>query len=152
MIIDLSPTQDPGDLVDAIWAVRRAERRDLQPEIVRLLDHTDSTVREEAVSLLFVKWADRSLRSRLLDLIRSDPDFGVRARAAGALAVTSDDQSSSGDRAVLCHVILNRTDDPVVRKAAYEALHRIVRGKSMILDDDVDIDEDLDLEWVKAEC
>jgi HEAT repeat protein len=150
--IDLSPWRAPAELVNAIWAARREERRDLQPAIVQLLDHDDPTVREEAVSLLFVKWADRSLRQRLISLMRSDPDFGVRARAAGALGLTSDDRSRRHDCEVLRQIVLDREDDPVVRKACYEALQAMIHGKAMLLDDDVDLDEDVDLEWVKAAC
>ena len=32
---------------------------------------------------------------------------------------------------------------------AYEALHKIVRGESIFLDNNVDLDEDVDLDWIK---
>lgn len=148
MNIDLSPWQAPADLINAIWAVRRAGRRDFQPDIVRLLNHEDPTVREEAISLLFVKWADQSLRERLVDLVRSDPDFGVRSRAAGALALLSNASSRRDDCEILRSIVLDRREDSIVRKASYEALYRIIHGKPLVLSDNVDLDEDVDLDWV----
>lgn len=147
--VDLSPWRSAGELVDAIWAARRAARRDLQPDVVRLLDHEDPTVREEALSLLFVKWADLSERERLVQLTRSDPDPGVRSRAAGALGITSSQRSRSADIAVLRGVLLDRGEEDLVRRACYEALCHIAQGRPQPLRDSVDLDEDLDLTWVR---
>jgi HEAT repeat protein len=152
MNVDLSPWREAAELIDAIWAVRRAGRRDLEPEVVRLLDHDDPTVREEALSLLFVKWADSSLRERLVGLVGSDPDCGVRSRAAGALALTSTQQTRKSDSKLLGTIILDREEEPFVRKAAYEALHHITHGKPLLLADDVDLDEDVSLDWVREVC
>ena len=149
MTIDLSHWQDSSALIDAIWEVRRGNRKELRADVVRLLEHGDPIVREEALSLLFVKWAEKALRERLLDLLASDPDFGVRSRAAGALGALSDKGTSREDVAVLQKIVLDRADDPLVRKAAYESLHMIVRGQSILLDDDIDLDEEVDLEWIK---
>jgi len=149
MNIDLSPWRVPADLIDAIWTARRADRRDLQPEIVGLLRHEDPNVREEAISLLFVKWADTSQRELLVNLVHSDPDFGVRARAAGAFAVVSNESTRQRDCEVLRAIVLDRGDDPTVRKASYEAIHHILRGAPLSLDDDIDLDEDVDLDWLK---
>jgi HEAT repeat protein len=147
--IDLSPWRGATELIDAIWAVRRTGRRDLQPDVVRLLEHDDPTVREEAISLLFVKWADHSLRELLISLLISDPDFGVRSRAAGALALTSTERTRKSDSVLLSKIILDRESEPLVRKAAYEALYRIMNDKELFLADDVDLDEDVSLDWVK---
>lgn len=150
--IDLSPWRTPSELIDAIWAVRRLGRKDLETEVLKLLDHEDPTVREEAISLLFVKWQAVSRRDRLMDALCSDPDFGVRSRAAGALALTSNSSTRRRDCRILCSIVLNREDDPDVRKACYEALHRLARREAVMLQDDVDIDEDIDLGWVAALC
>jgi HEAT repeat protein len=149
MSIDLSPWQQPSKLIDAIWEVRRGERRDLFDGVAALLDHEDAIVREEAMGLLFVKWGDTSLRERLMELIRSDPDFGVRSQAALALAATSRPQSKSDDVQLLRSIVLNRSEDPNVRVTAYEALYQMVNGKFISLDDDTDIDEDVDLDWLR---
>jgi len=148
MTIDLSPWRDPADLIDAIWQSRRADRRDLLPDLVRLLEHENANVREEVVSLLFVKWKEQTLRARLLQLLQSDSDFGVRSRAAGALALSSTEDTRTADVDALRTIVLDRQDDPIVRKAAYEALYRVMNDKPLTLDDDIDIDEDVDLGWV----
>ena len=150
MSIDLSPWRAPAELIDAIWEIRRSGLRDRRDEIVRLLDHDDPTVREEVVSLLFVKWADGTLRDRLVDLVRSDPDPGVRARAAGALPAVSAQGIRQTERELLRGIVLDVREDDTVRRASYEALCRIVHGESTILDDATDLDEDVDLDWVRS--
>ncbi len=152
MSIDLSPWRAASDLVNAIWEARRAGRTDLRPEIVGLLDHEDPTVREEAISLLFVKWSDTSVRDRLTELLRCDPDFGVRSRAASAIALTSDEGTRQSDCLALRGVVLDKHDDAMVRKASYEALFRIVHGHATTLADDDDLDEDIELDWVREAC
>jgi hypothetical protein len=99
-----------------------------------------------------VKWADTSHRERLVEIARLDPDFGVRSRAAGALALTSNEQSRASDSAMLGRIVLDHGEDPLVRKACYEALYRIAYGKPLTLGDDADLDEDVDLDWVKDVC
>ena len=150
MKIDLSPWNQSADLIAAIWAARRDNRRDLRADIVRLLESDDPIAREELISLIFIAWADRSLREALKHLVSSDPDFGVRARIAGALGSMSDATSRSDDIAVLRTLVLDRHENETVRKAAYESLQKIVNGRFEINSDEVDIDEDLDLGWVNA--
>jgi len=146
--IDLSPSREPAELIDAIWEVRRSERRDLRADLLKLLTHQNPTVREEVLSVLFVKWKDVSLRARLLDVLRRDPDFGVRSRAVGALGAISSETTRDADRALLAGLIMNRTEDHTVRKASYETLYRLTFSKPCHLNDDVDMDEDLNLDWV----
>lgn len=147
MTIDLSPWRAPDELVDAIWEARRNDRRDLLIQILRLLSHPSPTVREEAASLLFLKWRDRTNRQRLITMATSDGDPGVRARAAGIISLTAT-QNIAGELDILRDIVLNRQEDDVVRKIAYEGLVRLVKGDFIVLDDELDIDEDLDLEWV----
>ena len=150
--IDLSPWRPASELIDALWAVRRSGRKELEAEVLRLLHHEDPIVREEAISLLFVKWQAASQRDRLVDALRSDSDFGVRSRAAWALALTCDSNTRQSDCGILCSIVLNREEDAEVRKACYEALHRVVRREDVMLEDDLDIDEDIDLKWVTDFC
>lgn len=147
--IDLTRWRTSSDLVNAIWEVRRANRRDLKGEVAQLLEHDSPIVREEAISLLFVRWAERELRPQLVELIRSDPDPGVRSRAAGALAILSDEATRNEDGDVLRAIVLNRREESSVRQASYEALYRITFGTSTTLKDDVDLDNDVDLRWVR---
>ena len=50
-MIDLSPDRDPAELIDALYAARRAERKDLRPQVEQLTQHSSPTVREEAAAL-----------------------------------------------------------------------------------------------------
>lgn len=150
MSIDLSPGRSPADLIDAIWATRRADRRDLLPSLIELLGHKEPTVREEAVSLVFVKWKEASERKLLENIIRDDSDEGVRARALGALAIMSEPATRSRDIETLRALVLDRQEAEQVRKAAYEALALLIRHRPSPIDDSTDIDEDLDLEWVRS--
>jgi HEAT repeat protein len=148
--IDLSSSQQPADLVNAIWAARRADSRELRPHLIELLSHPDPTVREEVISLLFVKWRDQALHERLLAIVRGDPDVGVRGRAAGALAAISDARTQAEDVKVLRDMVLNVHNEEDLRKCCYEALGALVGGSGRPIGDDIDLDEDVDLDWVRA--
>ncbi|MGH7646535.1 MAG: HEAT repeat domain-containing protein [Gemmatimonadaceae bacterium] len=149
MTIDLSPWRRPDELVNAIWEARRNDRRDLLNHIAQLLSHSSPTVREEAASLVFLKWGDLTHREQLLAMTTSDPDARVRARTAGILSLTPETQDGSNELRLLRDIVLNRREEDVVRKSAYEGLARLVKGEVVALDDEVDIDEDLDLDWVQ---
>ncbi|HEX6815216.1 MAG TPA: HEAT repeat domain-containing protein [Gemmatimonadaceae bacterium] len=149
MTIDLSRWRAPDELVNAIWEARRNDRRDLVVQVVQLLSHSSPTVREEAASLVFVKWGDRAHRQRLLAMATSDRDAGVRARAAGIMSLTAPTQNIGNELRILRDIVLNRQEEDVVRKSAYEGLVRLVKSDFIVLDDELDIDEDLDLNWVQ---
>lgn len=147
---DLSPERSPADLVDALWRVRREQRKDLVSQVRGLARHPSPTVREEVVSLLAVKWQDHETRQLLLELLRADDDFGVRSRAAYALAAISSERTRAEDIRLLRRMILDQDEDRLVRAAAYEGL-ALVAGRTMSpLDDNVDVGRDLDLEWVRT--
>lgn len=150
MSIDFSLDGEPADLVDAIWAARRAQRRDLVPEILGLLEHDVPTVREEVISLVFAKWRESSERHLLERTIRDDADTGVRARAVGALATISEPSTLASDIATLRDIVLNRHEEEQVRKAAYEGLVLLVRNDPSPIDDATDLDEDINLDWVRS--
>ncbi len=149
MTIDLSPWRAPDELISAIWEARRNDRRDLLDQVVQLLSHSSPTVREEAASLVFLKWGDRAHRQQLLTMATSDRDSGVRARAAGIMSLSAAAQNIGHELRILRDIVLNRQEEDVVRKGAYEGLVRLVRGDFIVLDDELDIDEDLDLDWVQ---
>jgi len=149
MTNDLSLWRAPDELVNAIWEARRNDRRDLLVQVIELLSHSSPTVREEAASLVFLKWDDRTHRRRLLAMAITDQDPGVRARAAGIIALTAASQNRGNEFRILRDIVLNRHEEDVVRKVAYEGLVRLVKGDFIVLDDELDIDEDLDLDWVQ---
>ena len=149
MTNQFSASQDPAALINAIWSVRRSGDQHHIPEILSLLDHTDPVVREEALSLLFVKWEARQYHDRLARMVRKDSDAGVRARAAGALALMSNETTRGEDIAILRDAVLDVHEDEIVRKASYEGLLEMI-GRPGLLNDEVDLDEDVELDWVRA--
>ena len=150
MSIDLSEGRDPVDLINSIWEARRGNRRDLLPQLLDLLKHAEATIRGEAVSLVFAKWKEGSHRHRLEGIIQEDIDPGVRARALGALATISSPSTRISDIKTLRRYVLNGNEPEQVRKAAYESLVLLARNEVLLIDDNTDIDEDIDLEWVRS--
>lgn len=151
MRIDLSPGNRPEDLIDAIWAVRRGNHRDLRPEVVRLLSHYDPFVRQEALSLLFAKWKDVSLRDRLIHILQNDPDAGVRSRAASALPCVSTPGTRREDKQLLREILLNPAEDDLVRRACYESLYMITHGRPKLLEDTEDLSVLIQQEWIHTD-
>ena len=135
-MIDLTSSRDPADLIDALFEARRENRRELQDAVVKLLEHEEPMVREEAVSLLCTKWEMRDLRPKAREMLQHDEDFGVRARAALGLGSVSMRATRQEDAALLVRVFEEEGLPPEVRQACYEALSLIAgRPTSVELDD-----------------
>ncbi len=120
--VNLHPDQEPAALIDALYAARRQDRVDLVKEVEALLVHNEPRVRAEAASLLFTKWRMNNLRARALDLLRLDPDGGVRARAAIGFASLISNANRNSDIGILRDVVVNDGEDMEVRRACFEAL------------------------------
>lgn len=131
--------------------MRRGNRRELRPEVVRLLSHHDPIVREEALSLLFVKWKDVSLRDRLIHILQNDPDAGVRSRAAGAIPAVSAPGTRREDKQMLREILLNPAEDDSVRRACYESLYEITYASPIALEDTEDLSGLIQQEWIHAD-
>jgi HEAT repeat protein len=136
--IDLCAARDPADLVDALYAARREDRRDLRGQVELLLRHGDPIVREEALSLLLVKWGVADLRSAARDLLLGDPDSGVRARAAFALAAVSEGAARHEVAQLLADVYLANADSAPVRRACFEGLSFLAGQPRLVELDDTD--------------
>jgi HEAT repeat protein len=120
---DLAAGDKPASqLIDAIWAARQGGRMDLHPAVAALLEHEDPIVREEALSLLLVKWSLRQYRPKAAAMLLQDEDFGVRGRAAIGLAAVSDPSTRREDVAVLVRTLKDADEDMETRRASYEAL------------------------------
>lgn len=123
---DLSIAGRSGaQLVDAIWKAFRDNRRDLHAVISLLIDHEDPVVREEALSVLLVKWTDIRYRRRAAMALIDDPDFGVRARAALGLASVCSEATRGEDIRLLLRTLCDSEEDPETRRSSYEALFLI---------------------------
>jgi hypothetical protein len=83
-------------------------------------------------------------------VLREDTDPGVRASAVGALAILSEPASRQRDIAMLRDVVLDRREAEEIRKAAYEGLTMLLHGHTSLIDDATDLDEDMDIDWVKS--
>ena len=65
------------------------------------------------------------------------------------MSLTAPTQNIGNELRILRDIVLNRQEEDVVRKSAYEGLVRLVKSDFIVLDDELDIDEDLDLNWVQ---
>lgn len=128
-MIDLYPDREPEELIDALFEARRSNRIDLAPQVGRLLAHDAPMVREEAISLLATKWALTEWRTDILELLKSDPDFGVRSRAASGLANLSSSSTRHEDLAVLVGVVRNVREETVVRQSCLESIAALTGQK-----------------------
>jgi HEAT repeat protein len=120
---DLSKWRDPADLIDALFEARRGDRKDLTNEVAELLEHEESTVRQEALSLLCGKWRMQAFRPKALDMFQHDEDWGVRSQAALALASVSTPETRRVDASLLAATAVDKEGvSPYVRRACVDAL------------------------------
>ena len=56
---DLLPWRDPEQLLAALTSIERSQLPELRDEIIRLVDHEDADVREQALRRLFVHLRDQ---------------------------------------------------------------------------------------------
>lgn len=137
-MVDLSPSRDAADLVDAIYEARRNDRRDLQGHVELLLDHVEPIVREEAWSLLLVKWGIGALRDRARRALHHDQDFGVRARVAIGLASVATGQTRREDAVLLERVFNEVAIKAELKQACFEALSLMAGRPTYVELDDTD--------------
>lgn len=104
----------PADRMLALAQLREVPDADAVPLIMKVIDDKHQQVRSWAVFALGVKKAESSLQV-LLDIMETDPDYGVRADAAGALGYLGD----------------IRAFEPLVR-AFYEDVEWLVRFSAAV--------------------
>ena len=102
---------DPDRVVNSLDIARRIRAFDLLPDILELTRHDAARVRAAATAFLADNGASEHL-PRVRELLREDPDAGVRAKAAQAVFQLNPDQDLSGVRPHLEH------DDLPVRVVA----------------------------------
>jgi HEAT repeat protein len=122
---DFAPARSPAELVDALYRARRAGDRSGIAQIERLLDHEDPMVREEAISLLLIKWKSRELLPRAIRILDTDKDDGVRAQAAIGLGALGASGAAPSVYLHLAEQARNRAVPDRVRQACAEALSTI---------------------------
>jgi hypothetical protein len=137
-MIDLTPSRDPADLIDAIYEARREKRVDLQSQVELLLEHEEPIVREEAVALLLTTWKRSELRAKAREILEGDEDFGVRGRAAIGLASITSAETRLSDAELLARVFENRETPTAVRLACFEALSLMAGRPTLVELDDTD--------------
>lgn len=144
---NLSPARPASELIDAVWQARREERRDLLPALVQLLQHESPTLREEVVSLLLVRWRERSLRTLAIDVLENDDDFGVRSRAAYGLSLISSASTRQEDIGLLRILLADPNEDAYVRRACFDGLCQITGRPLPPPTEAVDLDSAATWEW-----
>ena len=135
--------------MDVIWEAYHEDRRDLHAAVATLLEHDDPVVREEALSLLLVKWVDVRYRARAAIALIDDADFGVRGRAAIGLASVSSAETRKEDIKLLLRTLRDEEEEVETRRASYEALLIITESEHFpIHRRDFDPKKDVDWHWV----
>lgn len=148
---DLYPWNDDLALLQALRAIRREQKEELEGSMLGLIDHENADVRDEAMTWLFVMWKDKAHRQRAFDAFASDPESFVRCTAAYGIAATADDTTRASDSNVLVRALADPSQDLDVRGSAYDALlilHR--RPKFPSKTRDFDPQKDVDWGWVES--
>jgi HEAT repeat protein len=134
---DFAPNRSPGELIEAMYRLRRAGRRDSQADVTRLLDHDEPMVREEAISLLLTKWKCSELVSKALVMLEHDVDDGVRAQAAIGLGAIATAQPLPGLSQRLAKLALETGVPDRVRQACGEALSTMAGRPTLMEPSDI---------------
>lgn len=146
---ELLPWNEPAQILAALYRVGRETESQLQDAVIRLLEHTDSDIRAEALRTLLMKWKDSSVRSYARRALHSEEDEEVRVAAAFGLASISTEASRSEDTRLFLQVLLDDGQGLPVRSAVYDALLIIHRNPMFPTKKrDFDPTRDVDWEWV----
>ena len=117
----------PEDLIRGLCALDRDEVRRLRTTILALAHHSVPEVRAEALNALFVTGHLREDRGIALRALTNDSEENVRARAAYAVAATTDDNNLNTDLQRLLTSLRNEAETSEVKRASYEALLLMLR-------------------------
>jgi HEAT repeat protein len=148
---DLLPWHEPEDLMRALLDAGEGQLPELREAVVRLLDHEDEYVREEAVRRLFVHWRDLETRHLVLDMLAHDPDESVRSASAFGVASTSTRDSLIGDTRALLKIFGDEAQPLELRRSAYEALLLIYDRRDFPpVKGELDLAKDVDWDWIRS--
>jgi hypothetical protein len=154
---DLSPWHDADTLLQRIYQIGREPVPALREPLLRLTEHDDPDLREEALRILGTRWKDPGVRPRILSVIRDDTAPEVRSAALIALAACASDATRITDTRLLVRRLSDEGEDTEVRGAAYDALIIMYRKKGK--DDGwpfptarraFDAVRDVDWDWVRS--
>jgi HEAT repeat protein len=119
------------------------------PEVEQLAEHEDPLVREQVLGVLG-HWQHYAAKPRVLNALKNDIDFGVRAQAGFALVRLSTNASKAADTRALLDRFLDEDEDLDARRSFYEAL-LVLHGRNDIPSRrrGIDLATDVDWEWVE---
>lgn len=143
---DLQPWNDPDLILEALYQVPRERQHALEAAISPLLSHDDPDIREEALRILVTRWKDAAYRHKTAQMLISDPAPTVRGAAAYALTAISDEFTKSEHTALLLNTLLDESEEPNVRGAAYDAL-LILHRRQAFPTKQREFDPELDVDW-----
>lgn len=127
---DLAPRHDADTLLQRLYQVGREPVPVLRRPLLRLTEHEDPDLREEALRILGTRWKDPGARPRILAVIRDDPAPEVRSAALIALAACASEGTRITDTRLLVGRLADEGEDTGVRGAAYDALIILYRKKA----------------------
>jgi hypothetical protein len=146
----LSPISDPTALLHELEGVRLRNDRAFRAGVIDLLRHPNALVREAAFSLLLTSWRDVGIRGDALEALANDPDFGVRTTVAIGLPLISGPATLEVDTAVLRVRLEDESEDPDVRRAAYEGLCLLHGRLPPPVNQSFSMTTDVDWPWVRS--
>jgi HEAT repeat protein len=154
---DLAPWHDADTLLQRLYQIGREPVPALREPLLRLTEHEDPDLREEALRILGTRWKDPGVRPRILAVIGDDPAPEVRSAALIALAACASDATRITDTRLLVRRLADEGEHTGVRGAAYDALIIMYRKKGK--DDGwpfptarcaFDPVRDVDWDWVRS--
>jgi HEAT repeat protein len=119
---DLAPWIDPDELLQLLGRVEKSDRAVLHDAVVKLLEHEDEDVREEALRVAAIRWTLADVRDKSLEMLESDDEPAVRRTAAYAIAALATESTRQEDTGRLLEILRNSSEQEEVRRAAYEGL------------------------------
>jgi hypothetical protein len=125
----------PSELYGLIHDLGHSTLLEAEPDVVALLDHPDSSIREIAVRVLTFHWDISKHRDKLIHLLRHDPDYEVKSFTAAGLGFVFRNSHDPVVSQALIKTVRDRDEDPYMRESAYNALLQVWSP--------LDVDQDL---------
>jgi hypothetical protein len=126
----------PSELYGLVHDLGHSSLLEAEPDVVALLDHPESQIREIAVRVLTFHWDISRHRDKLIRLLRFDPDYEVKSFTAAGLGFVFRNSHDPVVSQALIKTIRDRDEDPYMRESAYNALVQVWSP--------LDVDQDLE--------
>lgn len=149
---DIMLTDADADPVERSSAVARLVSDGFdyfKPVIVNLLGHPHFILRSEAIKVLLSAWKLPEYVDDAVRMLRTDPEWSVRADAAFSLSWFTQYTGQQKDKIVKELLLgLLQDDDWAVQKSCYKNLLKVLGAKTKITDKKFNRDKNVDWEML----